>query len=247
MTSQKKCIVDDQIFSPEDGMEICELNPIIQNLILKDYPKLSEHDLICSVHLVDYRLKYANAIISKGVKRNRKSNERLTEIMKSDAYKVIDISQKLESKQTFGQKLADNVAKFGGSWPFIIIFVFFMIFWIIINTTQLFGKDFDPYPFILLNLFLSMLAAMQAPLIMMSQNRSAEYDRLQADNDYHINQKSENEIREVHSKLDHLLQEDNTSFLEIQKMQLEMLGDIQKHITEQSKIITELSQESHKV
>ena len=107
-----------------------------------------------------------------------------------------------------------------------------MIIWILINSLSLFGIKFDPFPFILLNLFLSMIAAIQAPLIMMSQNRSAAHDRVEAKNDYHVNLKSEEEIRYIHSKLDHLIQQDQPNNMEIQKLQLEMLASIEYELSE---------------
>lgn len=107
---------------------------------------------------------------------------------------------------TFGQRIADKVASFGGSWPFIIIFGCFLVLWIGVNTYLLinYKKTFDPYPFILLNLFLSMLAAIQAPVIMMSQNRQADHDRLDAMHDYEVNLKAELEIAQLHLKIDEM-------------------------------------------
>src|SRR5215475_7979643 len=105
---------------------------------------------------------------------------------------------------TFGQRVADKVASFGGSWPFIILFGVIMVVWVTLNSTALLSRHFDPYPYILLNLFLSMVAAIQAPVIMMSQNRQAAKDRLQADQDYQVNLKAELEVAQLHRKLDHL-------------------------------------------
>jgi uncharacterized membrane protein len=105
---------------------------------------------------------------------------------------------------TLGQRVADKVAAFGGSWTFIIIFGVVMLIWVTLNSAALFVRHFDPYPYILLNLFLSMIAAIQAPVIMMSQNRQAAKDRLQADQDYQVNLKAELEVAQLHSKLDHI-------------------------------------------
>ena len=105
---------------------------------------------------------------------------------------------------TLGVRVADKVASFGGSWTFIIIFGVIMLVWVVINTAALFRDHFDPYPFILLNLFLSMTAAIQAPVIMMSQNRQAAKDRLQADLDYQVNLKAELEVAALNRKVDHL-------------------------------------------
>ena len=125
---------------------------------------------------------------------------------------------------TFGQRVADKVAQFGGSWTFIGTFLLTMVLWMILNG-QL-KKPFDPYPFILLNLCLSCVAALQAPVIMMSQNRQEAKDRLRAENDYKVNLKAELEIRHLHEKLDHQLQRQWERLAELQRMQLELLEEI---------------------
>jgi uncharacterized membrane protein len=108
---------------------------------------------------------------------------------------------------TFGQMLADKVASFGGSWTFLIIFAAILMFWVTLNLL-LATRAFDPYPYILLNLFLSMLASIQAPIIMMSQNRQAAKDRVQATHDYEVNLKAEIEIMALHDKLDEMRSKD---------------------------------------
>ena len=122
------------------------------------------------------------------------------------------------------------MATFGGSWTFIIFFGVFILLWIAFNIYLLANKGFDPYPFILLNLILSCLAALQAPVIMMSQNRQEEKDRERAKNDYMINLKSELEIRMLHEKLDHLMLHQQQELIEVQKMQIEMMNDILRKI-----------------
>ncbi len=128
--------------------------------------------------------------------------------------------------RTVGQKVADKVAAFGGSWKFIILFGVFILLWIMANIYLLLNKGFDPYPFILLNLILSCLAALQAPVIMMSQNRQEEKYRERAKKDYMINLKSELEIRMLHEKIDHLIMHQQQELIEIQKVQIEMMNDI---------------------
>ena len=134
--------------------------------------------------------------------------------------------KEFREKLTFGQRVADKVASFGGSWPFIGIFALFLILWIGINVAMLISfqkKPFDPYPFILLNLFLSMLAAIQAPVIMMSQNRHSAQDRLAAEHDYEVNLKAELEIMALHHKLDDLRERQLLEMIELQKKQIELL------------------------
>jgi CRP/FNR family cyclic AMP-dependent transcriptional regulator len=109
-----------------------------------------------------------------------------------------------QERMTLGQRVADKVATFGGSWPFIFIFGGILLFWVLLNSTALLARHFDPYPYILLNLFLSMLAAVQAPVIMMSQNRQSAKDRLKGDLDYEVNLKAELEVAQLHRKVDNL-------------------------------------------
>jgi uncharacterized membrane protein len=117
------------------------------------------------------------------------------------------------------------MAEFGGSWRFISLFIAVMVIWIIINTIALLSKPFDPFPYILLNLVLSCLAAIQAPIIMMSQNRQEAKDRLRAEFDYRVNLKAELEIRQLHDKIDHLLEHQWQRLLEIQEIQMELLEE----------------------
>jgi len=134
---------------------------------------------------------------------------------------------------TFGQRIADKVATFGGSWTFIISFALFLLLWILINVFWLANRAFDPYPFILLNLILSSLAAIQAPVIMMSQNRQEEKDRDRAKKDYMVNLKSELEIRMLHEKIDHLIISQQQDVIEIHRVQIDMMNDILKRIGKQ--------------
>lgn len=154
-------------------------------------------------------------------------------VIRSIGHKTIlssSLQLKKEKKLTGGEKLADKVASFGGSWTFITLFFLFLSGWMILNVWWLNNKGFDPYPFILLNLFLSCLAAIQAPIIMMSQNRQEAKDRKRAEHDYKVNLKAEVEIRLLHEKIDHMLLHHNKRLLEIQKVQIEMMENIGKMI-----------------
>ena len=127
-----------------------------------------------------------------------------------------DVIAGYEPGRSFGERLSDQIASFGGSWPFIIIFGTAIIVWVIVNTVLLASwgsAPFDPYPFILLNLFLSMVAALQAPIIMMSQNSQSAKDRLQASHDYEVNLKAEIEIMALHEKMDELQSKDLTELI----------------------------------
>lgn len=140
--------------------------------------------------------------------------------------------QDYRDSRTFGEKLADKIASFGGSWTFIIIFGVILICWVILNSLFLLGRAFDPYPYILLNLFLSMIAALQAPVIMMSQNRQSARDRLDAAHDYEVNLKAELEIRDLHGKLDEIREHKWLELIEMQQRQINLL---EKLVREQLK------------
>ncbi len=136
-----------------------------------------------------------------------------------------DTNKEFDTKQTFGQKVADQVATFGGSWTFIIIFISALVLWVLLNSFILARRNdaFDPYPYILLNLFLSMLAAIQAPIILMSQNRQAVKDRFDAAHDYEVNLKAELEILSLHQKLDDLREMKWDELIEMQQEQIKIL------------------------
>ncbi len=137
-----------------------------------------------------------------------------------------DVNEEFERRLSVGERLADGIAEFGGSWTFIVIFGAVLLGWIAINSFALLHRPFDPFPYILLNLVLSCLAAIQAPVIMMSQNRQESKDRLRSENDYKTNLKAELEIRHINEKLDLLLTRQWKRLLEIQQIQLELMREI---------------------
>ena len=132
----------------------------------------------------------------------------------------------MNDRLTFGERLSDRIADFAGSWTFIIIFAGIMTLWIVANTFIIATRPFDPYPYILLNLCLSTIAAIQAPIIIMSQNRHEIRDRLNAEQDYRVNQHAEMEIHQLHKKIDHLIFKQGQKLLEIQNIQLELMQDL---------------------
>lgn len=136
------------------------------------------------------------------------------------------LALRFDKGSTRGGRMADAVARVGGSWPFVIAFFCFLVIWMAINAHSIRSEPFDPYPFILLNLVLSCLAAIQAPIIMMSQNRAAAKDRMQADQDFRVNLKAELEVAGLHEKVDHLLHAQWESLMEIQRSQLDLLVEI---------------------
>lgn len=174
-------------------------------------------------------------LLAKGY-RNLSHQERklVRNISQSFQFSSRNTNEAFHEQLTLGQRVADRVAAFGGSWPFIFMFGAFLVIWVVLNSVILirYHKSFDPYPYILLNLFLSMLAAIQAPVIMMSQNRQVAKDRMQADNDYAVNLKAELEILQLHEKLDELREQ---KWMELIKMQQEQIDILQKLLQEKRK------------
>lgn len=203
----------------------------IFDLIKSEYPKFTKNSNISISELNHYRQKYLETYLIKEAGELTKLEEDVLEsIVKKELITPDSISEINNPTNNLGQRLADKVASFGGSWKFIILFALIIFVWIVLNIVFLFDKGFDPYPFILLNLILSCLAALQAPVIMMSQNRQEEKDRERAQQDYMINLKAELEIRTLHEKLDHLIIHQQQELLNIQKIQVEMMEDIMKQI-----------------
>lgn len=205
------------------------------HFIQKEKPDFTENSCIAREELNSIRESYISSYLTSQIgeltdmeKEVVKSISRRTAL----AAKLDDDSDR--GKISFGDRLADRVAGFGGSWTFILLFSGFLLLWIFINAVFLHNKGFDPYPFILLNLFLSCIAALQAPIIMMSQNRQEDKDRERAKKDYMINLKSELEIKALHEKLDHIIMHQQQELLEIQKIQIEMLNDIMKSMNKEN-------------
>lgn len=184
---------------------------------------LSEYNLFRERYITDYLKKELGDLtdLEQKVITSVQNNSMLSD--------KLDVEESIGTL-SFGQKIADKVATFGGSWTFILSFTFILLVWITMNVVWFHNQGFDPYPFILLNLLLSCLAALQAPIIMMSQNRQEEKDRLRAKNDYMINLKSEVEIRMLHEKIDHLILHQQEELLEIQRIQIDMMEDILGHL-----------------
>lgn len=162
----------------------------------------------------------------------KKLHEIVLQSIKEEDVLVSNLLNPPVEKSTPGQKISDRVAKFGGSWTFIITFMMILFAWIIYNSLIPSPVRFDPYPFILMNLILSCVAALQAPIIMMSQNRQEEKDRIRAENDYMINLKAELEVRSLHQKVDLLLEEQIKTLFEIQAKQMEMLKSLNEKMND---------------
>lgn len=224
------CAICGNRFTIMEGLFLRDLSDLLKEQVIKTNSYAKESSFICLKDMQKLRIARMQTIIDQDLDIDRQMSDKLKKEMKKDTYVITNINDTIYGKRTTGQRLADGVAKFGGSWGFIIAFTVILIVWMTINIIHLFGVNFDPYPFILLNLFLSCVAAVQAPIIMMSQNRQAERDRFDSENDYKTNMKSEMEIRILHQKLDQLNEVQWPHILDIQKMQIEVLSEIENEI-----------------
>lgn len=202
----------------------------IFNLIQSQFPDFDKEDYISNTELNQYRRLYLTSLITQERGELAAIDRDVMEAIKNNSILSENIQDEIEGQLTTGQKLADKIAEFGGSWTFIITFFSFILIWISVNIWFLATKPFDPYPFILLNLILSCLAAIQAPIIMMSQNRQEQKDRQRGEHDYKINLKAELEIKLLSEKIDHLLVHQNKKLLEIQEVQIDYLEDLMKEV-----------------
>src|SRR6266480_3735603 len=212
--------------SPLDGMIAELIRPSLLEFIKKRLPDWDGKGFICLDDLGEFRKNYVKEVLQDEIGELSALDQEVIESLQEHEILSSDISSQFEKKLTFGERLSDHIASFGGSWRFIILFGAVLFGWIILNAIFLLNHGFDPYPFILLNLILSCLAAIQAPIIMMSQNRAEARDRLRAENDYKINLKAELEIRHLHEKIDHLLRRQYNRLFEIQQIQIELLEEI---------------------
>ncbi|MBK6390716.1 MAG: DUF1003 domain-containing protein [Saprospiraceae bacterium] len=221
-----KSDISDKEFPETDRISGRTIRPMIMDLIRQDSSSFGQESNISLSELNFYREKYISQFLLKEIGELSELEKNVMTSVSEESTLSDKINKEDTDSITYGQHIADKVAIFGGSWTFIISFGVFLVIWIMVNAFWLSNKGFDPYPFILLNLILSCLAAMQAPVIMMSQNRQEEKDRERAKKDYMINLKSELEIRILHEKIDHLIMKQQQELLEIQKVQIDMMNDI---------------------
>jgi uncharacterized membrane protein len=188
------------------------------------YPNWDEHGYVCFDDLRGIRALRIESVLTSQRGKLTPADQEVVDSLKSQEILSEDINKAFETSETFGEKASDHVAMFGGSWRFIGLFAFFILVWVLFNNKS--NNPYDPYPYILLNLFLSCIAAFQAPIIMMSQNRQADKDRLRDTADYQVNLKAELEILQLHAKLDTFMQNEWQRLLELQKLQIEIAEDI---------------------
>ncbi len=202
------------------------VRPSLLALIRTGHPGFSELGSLSILELNTYRERYEAEFLKRELGELSQLDQVVLQSVQRQNILTDKVADEDEGAASLGQRLADKVAAFGGSWAFILSFGGFLLVWIAVNSVVLITRPFDPYPFILLNLILSSIAALQAPVIMMSQNRQEEKDRDRSRKDYMINLKSEVEIRMLHEKLDHLIMHQQQELIEVQKLQIDMMTEI---------------------
>ncbi len=209
------------------------LRPRIAEQVRDKHPDLAAESLISDEVVNAARLDYVRSLLENQLGDLTHLDEEVLDSLHKHELLSSRPSTEAEEdeKQRLGDRLSDMIASFGGSWKFILSFIAFLVVWIVANVWLLASRTFDPYPFILLNLLLSCTAALQAPVIMMSQNRQETRDRRRAENDYKINLKAELEIRHLHEKVDYLLHQQATRLMEVQQIQLDLMRDLAQRRT----------------
>jgi len=201
------------------------IRPALAERIRRDYPDLPPDALIAKSEVERYRASYVEELLRDETGEISALEQRVAESLATHETLSENVEEEFDEKRTFGEVVSDHLASFGGSWLFILSFLGMLAVWMAYNVARGTETAFDPYPFILLNLVLSCLAALQAPVIMMSQKRQEAKDRLRSLNDYQVNLKAELEIRHLHEKLDHLINKQWQRLAEIQQLQLEIMQD----------------------
>jgi len=222
----KKCAICGKSFSPQNIVSGEIIRKEIATEIQKSYPNWSAEEFICRSDLAKARGNYVHSLLESEKGELSSLEEDVVRSLREHELLSLNTESEFEQTWSFGERLADKIAVFGGSWTFLISFGLFLFIWVGINSIVLISHPLDPYPFIFLNLILSCLAAIQAPIIMMSQNRQEAKDRIQSQHDYQVNLKAELEIRHLHEKVDHLLSHQWDRLVQIQELQLEMLSDL---------------------
>ncbi|WP_255197180.1 DUF1003 domain-containing protein [Halorarius litoreus] len=203
------------------------LRPSVVELIKRDHPRWSVDDVVCSEDLHRYRMAQVHELVHRDQTELTRTERDVLEAIGGRSLVSENVDASFEEKLSLGELAADRLSNFGGSWTFLGLFALFLGIWVLTNAIAL-TQAFDPYPFILLNLVLSCLAAIQAPIIMMSQNRQEAKDRARSEHDYEVNLKAELEIRQLHEKLDNLLLHQWHRLMELQEVQAELIEDLKE-------------------
>jgi uncharacterized membrane protein len=222
----RTCAICGKTFNPRDLVAGVLIRDAVAKVILQEYPEWTPESYICRSDLARFRGTYVHSLLESEVGELTSLEKEVLDSLEKHEILATNVDAEFEEDWTLGERLADRIAAFGGSWAFLILFGAFIALWIGMNAMVFFWKPIDPYPFILLNLLLSCLAAVQAPIIMMSQNRQEAKDRLRSQHDYQVNLKAELEIRHLHEKIDHLLNRQWERLVQIQEVQLDLLSEL---------------------
>jgi uncharacterized membrane protein len=228
VTAGRTCGLCGQSFAANDVVVAGALGEPVVRLVRQDHPDWPGTGYVCRVDLARYRARFVRSLLEAERGELTHLEHEVLESLREQELLATNVDREFERERTRGERWADRIAAFGGSWTFLMGFGAFTALWIAMNSLVLFWRPVDPYPFILLNLLLSCLAAIQAPIIMMSQNRQEAKDRLRSQHDYQVNLKAELEIRHLHEKVDHLLSHQWERLVQIQELQLELLTDISR-------------------
>jgi uncharacterized membrane protein len=223
---EQVCSICGKSYLREELVTGAFVRPGVRELILRDRPDWSPKQLTCRVDLNRYRWEYVRRVLESERGALSSLEEDVLASLRQHEVFVTDVESRLEGEWTLGERLADRLAAFSGSWMFLGIFAVFMAVWIVLNTIVLWWRPIDPYPFIFLNLLLSCMSAVWAPIILMSQNRQEAKDRLRSRHAYQVNLKAELEIRHLQEKVDHMLYDQWQRMLEIQEIQVELLAEL---------------------
>ncbi len=224
--AKAQCQICHQTKAPSSLVAGEFIRPSLVDFIRRKSPGFDPHGFICAADLGNFRRDYVKEVLEDEIGELSALDQEVVDSLQQHEILSENIGDEFDRELTFGERLSDRIASFGGSWTFIMSFGVVLFIWIVINTAILATRAFDPYPFILMNLILSCIAALQAPVIMMSQNRSEARDRARAENDYKVNLKAELEIRHLHEKIDHLLRKQYNRLFEIQQIQIELLEEL---------------------
>jgi uncharacterized membrane protein len=233
MTTTKKsevvCSVCGLPHPPSEVVDGELLRAAVTAAIIRDHPDWAGVGPVCLDDLNHYRALSVQQMLLEEKGELTALDEEVVRSLRDEELLSRDVNQAFDSQLTIGQRVADRVADFGGSWRFILIFGAVLAVWIAVNSGILLRRPVDPFPYILLNLVLSCLAAIQAPIIMMSQKRQETRDRLRGEHDYQVNLKAELEIRMLSTRFDHLLSRQWQRLLDIQQVQTELMEEIATH------------------
>jgi uncharacterized membrane protein len=219
------CAILNREFPAEELIPISAIRPNVAALVRKAHPDLSDECLVSTAALAPFRATYVRNVLEEDIGALSTLEHDVVQSLREHELLAENVDAQFETTLTRGERWADRIAEFGGSWRFIAIFAIVLITWIIVNS-WIGLRSPDPYPFILLNLLLSCLAAIQAPVIMMSQNRQEAKDRARSEHDYKVNLKAELEIRHLHEKMDFLLKQQSQRLFALQELQIELMEEL---------------------